>query len=278
MAHTHVDFLFYAIPMIMVFALVLVLLLCKVCEGETQPFSFMMHWSHSMADAAIALPVLALMGVFTPLMLGEYYTVQANRMMGTFSGPGAEINTANAIGFGMNDRPYLLAASMTSATLIGGNYPHETKKELFHRADRLLEKALQRNSRLAGAWFQRGYMVKTINPSIVPKDYPDAETCFKNALSINPLHMPSRLALADLYESRGDMKTALDILADGVRWPYPGVSAMDYYDRTEKIARALHRDDLMPVIEKSRETQRTRLEAARTRAHILTEAGLSTEN
>ena len=262
--HSHVDFPFYAMPTLMVFGLALAWLLAKTETAfNSTPLDFMTRWPRVAQGTAITGPVLAIIIAFTPIMLGEYHTGRAEHFMqaGDMQGFAREINKANKIGWAMNDRPYLQATRVPMGILQtqGSSMPLDEQKKIFRQVDSLLSRALDRNATMAGAWHQRGLLVQSVNPSVVPSGYPSAEDAFKKALAINPLYLPSRISLADLYEKRGDRKAELEILEAGLEWPYATYEVYVYFDRTEKLAKTLHRDDLLPVITLARQRQKGRL-------------------
>jgi O-antigen ligase len=265
--HSHVDFPFYAMPTMMVFALALSWLLVKTDIDDTAtPLDFMTGWPRAVQGLAIAGPALAITMTFTPIMLGEYQTGRAEKLMqqGDMQGFGAAVNAANKIGWAMNDRPYLQATRIPMGILQtqGASLPLDEQKKLFRQVDSLLNRALDRNAAMAGAWYQRGLLVQSVKPIIVPEGYPSAEDSFKKSLSINQLYLPARLALADILAARGDTKKELEILAAGVTWPYASSEFYAYMDRTEKLARTLHRNDLLPAIQQARERQKSRVPAS----------------
>jgi len=129
-----------------------------------------------------------------------------------------------------------------------------------------------RNSRLAPAWYHRGDMVNFLNDDILPPGYWTAEESFATALALDPLHLPSRIALADVYQTSGRVEQALDVLLAGVHWPYPVTDPMDYYNRTEILARALGRSDVVPKIVHARDYHLRRVDTARQRKAALDRA------
>lgn len=281
--HTHADFLLYAMPLTMVFALALATLLTQTDSGDSKnSFVFMRPWPRYAAGIAVIAPVIAMIALFTPLMLGQYYTNQAKLALhqNDLNGYGAAINRANDISMGMNDRPYLMAATVPMGLLQAQhkNLTRGEQEKLFHQIDSLLSRALTRNARMAEGWQQRGEMLRLIDPAIPPAGYPSTQECFETALRINPLYLSARLSLADLYMDQNQTEKAFEVLMDGIHWPYTYDEAMAYYERTEKMARALHRDDALPDIEKHKARQAGRLKRAADHRDGLTGAGLSTAN
>ena len=262
--HSHVDFPLYAMPTMMAFAIALAWLLTKTeIVHNAAPLTFMTGWPRLAQAMAITGPTLAVIMLFTPIMIGEYYTNVAERYMqhGDMVRFGDAVNAANKAGWSMNDRPYMQASRVPMGVLQakGKMLPKDEQTKLFSQINGLLLRAEQRNKAMAGTWYQRGLMVQSLDPSILPSGYPTAENSFARALAINPLYLPARLRLADIYEKRGDKKETLDVLAAGIPWPYASPEAFLYFDRTEKLAKALKRDDLLPAISAARDRQKGRI-------------------
>lgn len=272
--HSHVDFLFYTLPTMMAFALALPALVVSTSKpAEVMPLSFMAGWPEGLRLLAVFTPVLAVIALHIPVMAGEIYTVKAGRLIreGDMEGFAAAVNKANKIGMGWNARPYTMAATVPLSILKNqsATMSLEEQQALFRQIDGLLSQALKRNSRLASAWYHRGDMVNYLNDDILPPGYWTAEDCFTKALTIDPLNLPSRVALADVYQTSGRVELALDVLLAGIDRPYPVTDPTDYFNRTEILARALKRDDAVPKILHAREYHMARVEGARQRKAAL---------
>ncbi len=273
-AHSHVDFLFYTLPTMMAFALALPVLVVNTSKpAEAMPLSFMAGWPEGLRVLAVLAPVLAVIGLHIPVMAGEIYTVKAGRLIreGDMDGFAAAVNKANKIGMGWNARPYTMAATVPLSILKNqsSTMSLEEQQALFRQIDDLLSQALKRNSRLASAWYHRGDMVNYLNDDILPPGYWTAEESFATALAIDPLNLPSRVALADVYQTSGRTEQALDVLLAGIDRPYPVTDPTDYFNRTEILARALKREDAVPKIAHAREYHMRRVEGARQRKAAL---------
>ena len=270
LAHSHVDCLLYLAPATMAFALAvgaLVLRLGGEAEGKAV-FAPLGRWPGWVQVLIVIFPFLCFLAAFIPVIGGEYYAGRAARELqrGDLNGFAAAVNRANKIGLGLNTRPYLMAVMIPMDILAATPYLKlEEQQELFRQIDGLLGRALRRNQKLAPAWYQRGRMLRYLSPDIVPAGYPGAEEAFKTALRIDPLYLPARLALADLYEEEGRGEAAWGILLDGVKRPYPDHDAAPYYDRVEALARVLGHDDALDEIAEFATNHDLRVEAARQR-------------
>jgi O-antigen ligase len=277
-AHAHVDFLLYTMPDSMMFALALggLLVLTQRPEEEVaMPLSFTSAWPASARGLALIAPVAALMMIFAPLMLAEHYTARAQAFIraGDMDGFGRAVNAANRAGQGMTARPYVMAAIVPLSLLRNdaAGMTAEEQRTIFRQIDGLLSKALARNSRFAAAWHHRGEMVAALGPSILPDSYPSAEECFKKALSLDPLYLPARRALAQVYIRKEDEAAALDVLAGGLRWPYPTFDAMPYYEETEALAKKLGHPDIVQTVAKVRVVHLNRVQRSARRREALAE-------
>lgn len=266
LAHSHVDFLFYTLPVMMAFSLAVPALVLGLQGNSARPLAFMARWSQAVQVFAVILPMLVFLMIFVPVMAGEYYAGRASRALkaGDLNQFAAAVNTGNQMGLGLNARPYLMAAMIPMGLLTESPFlPLTEQQALFRQIDGLLSQALKRNARLAAAWYQRGRMLRHLSADIIPADYISAEDAFQTALRIDPMHLPARLALADLYEGEGKDQAALEVLLEGVERPYPNFDAAPYYDRVEKMASALGRDDALPKIKEFAATHHARVNAAR---------------
>jgi hypothetical protein len=243
-AHSHVDFLLYTQPVMMIFALAFSLLLLNTEKSESTvpatPFAFMAPWPKELRLFALFAPVLAILCLHVPLMMGEYYTGRATKHIAQedMDGFAKAVNTANKVDMGWGARPYMMATTIPMGIVKARMplIPPEEQRVLFEQVDSLTTKALARNSRLPAVWYQRGDMLLHLSPSVVPDDYYSAEDCFLKALEISPLHLPSRMALANIYRDAGRSADEYAVLMAGVGWPYPAFDPEELFARAETLA------------------------------------------
>jgi predicted Zn-dependent protease len=72
----------------------------------------------------------------------------------------------------------------------------------------------------------------------VPKDT-TPEALLQQALAVDPLHIGSRLMLAEMMAAAGKKKEALDILIAGFQWP---TATPEYFYKTALLAKDI--DDM----------------------------------
>lgn len=250
-AHSHVDFLLYTQPVMMVFSIAFSLLLLNTDRAENAvqatPFAFMAPWPQGLRLLALFAPVLAVLCLHVPLMIGEYYSGQATRMIARedMDGFAKAVNTANRVDMGWGARPYMMATTIPIGILKARMplIPPEEQKALFMQIDSLITNALKRNSRLPAVWYQRGDMLLHLSPGIAPAGYYSAEDCFVKALEISPLHLPSRMALANIYRDAGRSADEYAVLMGGVGWPYPAFDPKELFARAETLAKTQSQPD-----------------------------------
>lgn len=270
--HTHVDFLLYTMPSMMVFAVAFAALVIRTQTSDEKtavPLSFAVGLPPQAQPILVLLPVGFILFFFVPLMISEYYTARASRMIfqDDVSGFAQTVNAANRIGMGLNARPYTMAVTVP-LSILKARYPlipPDEQGRLFRQTDALISAGLRQNALNPAMYLHRADLVRYVSPAIVPKDYPTAEESLRKALAINPLHVPSRLALAEILLARGEKDQALDVLAAGLGWPYPNFQPQAYFDQTIQLANAMGKPELAAEAENKRDTHNRRVEAAQRR-------------
>lgn len=272
--HSHVDFLFYTMPTMMAFGLALAALTDRTeTGGIAVPLSFTRGWPEPAKAALLVAPVAGFLLIFWPLMMAEYYTNRAGRMISAHdvTGFSQSVNIANRVGMKMHARPFMLAATVPIG-ILKARYPAipiEEQKALFRQADGLLTSALLRNRMEPVVFFHRGELALSVMPSVPPPDYPLPEQSFIRALEVNPLYLPARMALMRIYEGQGDRRRALNILLDGIDWPYPTFDATEFYSKAAELARTLDDATALPRIEKASAIQSGRVARATLQKNVV---------
>jgi Tfp pilus assembly protein PilF len=110
------------------------------------------------------------------------------------------------------------------------------KTEVMKRADFLLSAAGSRNARLVAIYYDRAVMARYGMTAKKEKGTEHAREWLKQALAVNPGHIPSRLMLADIEHDAGHGGQALDILKDGLDRAPLGYNAESLYSMTASIA------------------------------------------
>lgn len=264
--HTHVDFLLYTMPTMMAFVFALAMLVSRTStdtEKKRYPLSFALTLPVQAQYGLILLPLGVILFFFVPLIVSEYYTVRASQMVlrGDMDGFSKTVNAANRIGMGLNARPYAMALSVPLG-ILNVRYPAlpvEEQKQLFHQADALIRAGLRQNSLNAGLYYQRADLVNHVLPNVVPEGYPTAEMSLRRALAINPLHLPSRQALADSLLAQGKGEEAMAMLAAGLGWPYALYDPQGYFNQTINLAARLGKGDIITSAQNARQSHNNRV-------------------
>lgn len=250
--HTHVDFLLYTLPTMMAFAIALAVLVIRTGYGDApacQPFLGLSQCSPVLRMGILIFPVIATVFAFTLLMAAEIQVSRASAALqrGDTQAFSDGINAANRLSIGLNARAYSIAASVPLAILRAQfpAIPLEEQKTLFAQADGLINAALRVHKPNPAMYYHRAELVAHVMPVVLPPGYPSRDELLRRALAIDPLHVPSRVALADFLERAGDDTAAMDVLADGLDWIYSGYDTTPLYAMAVATAERLGREDLL---------------------------------
>jgi hypothetical protein len=177
------------------------------------------------------------------------------------------VNAADRIGMGLNPRPYAMAVTVPLGILKTRypGIPPAEQRQLFYQTDDLIRAGLRQNSRNAAMHFYRSELSRLVLPSILPEGYPTQDESLETALAINPLHLPSRLALAERMQTQGKREQALDLLVAGLGWPYTSFDPETYFSKTIALANALGKPEFAAHAEKRQKTHNLRYKQFMTR-------------
>lgn len=265
--HSHVDFLLYTMPTMLAFALALATLTIrtqkKAGENTAIPLSFAARLPAQAQAGLVLLPVVMILYFFIPLMVSDYLSSRASRMVlqDDVEGFAKTVNAANRIGMGMNARPYTMAVTVPLG-ILKARYPAippEEQRQLFRQTDHLIRAGLRQNTVNPAMYFYRAELARHVLPSVLPEGYPAAENSLKAALAISPLHLPSRQALAQILLTRGEQAEALDLLVAGLDWPYTSFDPQGYFAQTIALAMERGRPELASHAEERRGIHNRRL-------------------
>lgn len=230
--HSHVSFDFYVSPILCLTALVFAMWykLTDIKKPEVTELNkgkrgFSLPVSYVAASIIVLLPVLLLQGPFYSV----YYTnkAQSDESKGDLISAAHAVNKANTFGFQLNPHPYLLASALSLSVLIEQKeiLTADGREKLFKKVSEHLDRAEQLNSHLALTHYYRALLYDLVDAS----DTRLIENSLKKAIGINPLHLASRMMLADLYAKRGDEVKRYNVLKEGFYWPYQNSIGLSYY-------------------------------------------------
>lgn len=237
--HTHGDFDFYSAPVLCLAGLLLAhWFVASTPEGEGA-------WI-LRARPVVALPVCllaagALLFMLQGVLFSEMQarTARALALRGDMEGFSRSVNAANASGFGMNARPYMMAATIPLGHLetAAATMTLEEKQAQYETATGLLDRAEGLNPRLPGIPFYRARLLALYRPAGAPAP----EDVLQLALRLDPQHLPSRMMLVERLHKAGRKDEAYMVMRDGLKWPHRLHDTTDFLEILG--ARALIRDD-----------------------------------
>ncbi|HTK83932.1 MAG TPA: O-antigen ligase family protein [Patescibacteria group bacterium] len=219
-AHAHIDFDLNQASILVACGLLLGSWHETTGEALQEPrkvLALPTRWPSSAGWALALLPVIGILFVLQGFLLSERYVNRAVDELdrGNMTAFAADINRADRVGFGMNARAYVMAASVPLETVESpfALLPGDGKKPHYDKAEELLAKAQARNPRLVAIPYDRARLARNRNDREVQERY------LKQALALNPAHLPSRVMLASLYNREGKNADGLKVLKDGLIWP-----------------------------------------------------------
>lgn len=220
--HTHINFSFYIAPSLALSGLMLGWW-CRATEQDdpvTVPFS-------SVQRVTLALPFIAALFILQGFLRSEYHADRAKEyaLAGDMPRFASQVEAANDAGWGWNARPYILAATLPLG-ILELNEPGADRAALEKETANLLDRAEAKNPLLVSIPVYRARLALAMGRR------GEAEKLYEEALRLNPLHLPSRMALADLHNDA----EAFEILKAGLQWPYSIYDSIPYYSRVAQLA------------------------------------------
>ncbi len=182
--------------------------------------------------------ILIFAAFFVRYQIPYYFTVLAGEQIknDNFKDFSKFINIAGRLSQNNNDHALIGAASIPISIIEaqGAMLDKADLYEHFEHADRLLKQVLDVNPRSVPALY------KLANLRVVSAPYMPIDTLpqsfLERALSLDPLHVNSRMLLYKVYEKQGFQNKAYDTLKDGMRWNYHIYNAVEYYERVAELS------------------------------------------
>ena len=100
-----------------------------------------------------------------------------------------------------------------------GGMNQEQVKKIYEETMYYLDEAEKRNPVFTTIWDLRARLFYTVDGIVLDDGYERADILLKKVIDWNPLATESRIALATMYKSRGDIQKAIYILESGAQWP-----------------------------------------------------------
>ncbi len=251
--HAHVDYNFYVASILTFSGLVLAAWFAGT-EGAKSEAHTVRPVTANVLGAAAVVAVCGTLFALQGFLRSEHYTEKARTaaMSGDMEVFGDFANRANESSFGLNPRPYVLAANVPLALLdaaVSGMMDGDIEG-LSLQIEGLLDEAEKHNPRLVAVPYYRAQLRNMQGRAAGREAGPQVETNLKQALRLDPTHLPSRFMLADLYEFNGDTEESWRVLKDGIEWPYMLHDAAPYYRRVMDMAAARGEESVRATAER----------------------------
>lgn len=190
-----------------------------------------------------AVVLMAMLALFAPLQVSDILISRAGNALdaGRMDRFIADVNRAGKISAGQNARA-MIAAVNVPIGILQLNTPFMEKDEargMFDKTMGLLDRAEAMNPRLPQTQYHRAELLSYTQPFLDINSEKTVEDYLKEALKIDPLHLPSRVMLANLYIRKGRQEEALALLKDGAKWSYYRQNPAFYYDKLAGLAEDL---------------------------------------
>jgi hypothetical protein len=242
-AHAHISFHFHVPPTLIAVGGLLGfwwLWTGGILKDDTPLYRFSL--SPVLLKTALVLALLAPAALFSAWQGSEVMAARAQKaaLSGDVETFADSVNGAGKLSGNRNARALVMAAGVKLATLEETGFQMDQSRHaaLLQSGLRLLEMAERHNPRLSDIAYNKARFTAL-------RGQEDGEAAFflRHALALNPLHLPARRMLADLYDERGAPAEAYALLKEGLDWPYASAEdSVPYYQ--DFALRALARGDM----------------------------------
>ena len=120
-------------------------------------------------------------------------------------------------------RYYEYEARLRLARLISGaaQMDKDDARKLYEETMSWLDKAEKVNPAFTTIWDLRARLYYAVDGIVLDDGYERATDLLQKVIDNNPLAADSRVGLANVYRSRGEIKKAVHVLESGIEWPRP---------------------------------------------------------
>ena len=246
--HCHITFHFYVLPILFLSGALLAFWYDQVQKILPVTYIFIPAKHSTILKFFALAPLAALLFGFVTIHGSYLLTQQAQDRLarGDINAFAADLNRANAIAPGRNERAYILAAAIPMGIIDsqGKALPSGEAEKLFEQADGLLDIAWALNPRLAAILYYKARLRRAVSGLLPVQGGETPEELLGRALALDPLHVSSRLLLADIYEEQGENEKSWALIRDGMKWDEVYADPLPYLKRAELAARNHgHKDD-----------------------------------
>lgn len=196
-----------------------------------------------------AVPVIVALAVFSQSQGSEILVNRAENALAKsdMQDYAQAVNRAGELSGNRNARAMISATHVPLGIvqLNGPLLPKDSLGNLQLQIDFLLDRAEAANPRLAQIYYTRAEAASYIQPFLASERAPvDIKGQLRYALKIDPLHLASRMKLADIALRSGDEIGALEILEGGLNWRYKTLRPRLFLEKTYGLAVQLERLDI----------------------------------
>jgi O-antigen ligase len=242
-AHSHVSFNFYVLPLLLLAGLLLAFWLFQIENNAAETPLESTTPGPGLAARTMLVMTLLIMGTFFILLHGAYIlTVQADQRLlrGDIEGFAGSVNAADRLSFHKSARAFILASSLPAGLLSAqkDSLSFEEAERIFIQGWDLLLRAKGLNPRQSEIPYKQAQLLQMMSGFTVFKshDYQTPEELLLQSLHLDPLYLDARLMLARLYEERDHSSRALQVLREGLEWPYASVDQLAYYQYAASLS------------------------------------------
>ncbi len=255
--HAHVSFHFHVLPLLMAGGLVAGYWHVQAQSAWPEKGDAPLRGRYALLLKVLLCTLLAgFMAIFSPLYKSKTLVAEAQAEMerGAAESFADKINFADKLSYGTNAAAFLAAAEIPIGMMQfqGPMMDPAARDVLFDQAMGLLQKAEKANPRDAMIYFYRAELKSFARRIVNERGLSPPEEDLNLALTINPLHLRSRILLSDLLKRQGKKREALDVLAAGLKWPYHNQSPLFLYDKTQRLANELEDEEVLAQVQKMR--------------------------
>ena len=240
--HTHVTFNLYNLSILLSVGFLLsvwFLTTQKILATSVKTIPFPASFSYASRLVVMALPFLFIGTLFMAYIAGEHYTNRARSHMiaGDLEDFAADVITAQKVSMQGNYRAPLLAVNVPLTLLeeASDELTLEQKKDVFEQGLLYLRHVRAINPRSSSALYYLGKIQQLAPAEFIPEDLKSPEEYYTEALSLDPLHLGSRMELSAIYANQGKAAESLKILEEGYGYKYSTAKALDYYGQLAKL-------------------------------------------
>lgn len=237
--HAHVNADFYAAPVLCVTGLLLAVWHDRTALGPSCERKICTPW---IGGIAAIVPAAVFLFLLQGILVSEHHVERARQwqVFGHIEKFADSVNAADRAGWGLNARPYILAASVPIGLLQTKVAPAADTEKLTAQAASLLNKAQARNPYLPSLYYARAELAAATGG--------DPVSALREGLLIHPQHLASRLMLADILSESGQDGESYGVLVEGLPWFYPAQDHERYYRILERKAQARNDQEVLEII------------------------------